>query len=568
MLDLGAGAGKNRYHLKGRVRSIVGVDFDPRVAHNPLLDRGVVAKPGPLPFDDNSFDVVFSIYVLEHVNNPAELVAEIRRVLRPGGIFLALTPNRYHYVSLIASATPISFHKWLNKRRGREMEDTFPTAYQMNTRRALRRYRMRIRVRKPTDDRGSTQLPQVLDSGVPVWCALRENRQPLWLAGTISREHSLRLPESSDLIAAPWCVLRRILLYARTARHLRSTQWIYFPIRRMQRLTKPKPTGSAVLNRSGIESLSGAAEFLFAGPDDGLLFRAREILSHRFSFLNHAKQLPVIDWRKRYVSHLWSYNLHYFDYVPDLARAHIETGDPRFLSALESLVTTWIDSTADGSGDGWEPYPTSVRVVNWIHSFLLLEAQFTDSFRLSMSRSLYRQLSYLEKRLERHLLANYLQKNLYALFLGGLIFRGEKADRWRSKGGRMLWAEVEEQVLPDGGHVERSPMYHGLALRDLLEAIHYARAAGEPVPAEVVGRARAMASASGVTRGDPGIHLLNDSAQGVAPSCARVSYLAAYVLGERIAPPAGEWALRVSGFYGHRDRASGDEPGQCLSCSG
>lgn len=353
-------------------------------------------------------------------------------------------------------------------------------------------------------------------------------------------------------------MLRRLLLYARTARHLRPGQWIYLPLRRVQLLTRPKPTGSAALNRERIESLSRAARFLFAGPDDGALFRAREILSHRFSFLNHAEQLPVIDWRKRYVSHLWSYNLHYFDYAPVLARAYIETRDPCFLSALESLVTTWIDSTADGKADGWEPYPTSVRVINWIHSFLLVEAQFSESFRLSMSRSLYRQLSYLERRLERHLLANHLQKNLYALFLGGLIFRGEKADRWRSKGGRMLWAEVEEQVLPDGGHVERSPMYHGLALRDLLEAIHYARAAGEPVPAEVVGRARVMASAFGVfTRGDPGIHLLNDSAQGVAPSSARLAYLAAGVLGERMAPPVGEWALRSSGFYGHRDPVSG-----------
>jgi SAM-dependent methyltransferase len=140
VLDLGAGAGKNRYDLKGRVHSIVGVDPDPRVVHNPLLDRGVVATTGPLPFENDSFDLVFSIYVLEHVNKPVELVEEIRRVLRPGGIFLALTPNRYHYVPLIASVTPTSFHKWLNKGRGREIEDTFPTVYRMNTRRALLRY--------------------------------------------------------------------------------------------------------------------------------------------------------------------------------------------------------------------------------------------------------------------------------------------------------------------------------------------------------------------------------------------------------------------------------------------
>lgn len=137
VLDLGAGAGKNSYALKGRVRSICGVDFDPRVAANPLVDRGIVASPGPLPFEENSFDVVFSIYVLEHITEPLALVAEIHRVLKPGGIFLALTPNRYHYVPLVARLTPVSFHKWLNKRRGREAEDTFPTAYLMNSSRAL-----------------------------------------------------------------------------------------------------------------------------------------------------------------------------------------------------------------------------------------------------------------------------------------------------------------------------------------------------------------------------------------------------------------------------------------------
>jgi SAM-dependent methyltransferase len=140
VLDIGAGAGKNPYNLKGNVRSIVGADLDPRVAENPMLDSGVVIGGGPLPFADDSFDVIFSIYVLEHISQPAEFVMEIRRVLRPGGVFLALTPNRYHYVPLISTLTPTAFHKWLNKRRGRESEDTFPTVYKMNTRRALTNY--------------------------------------------------------------------------------------------------------------------------------------------------------------------------------------------------------------------------------------------------------------------------------------------------------------------------------------------------------------------------------------------------------------------------------------------
>lgn len=140
VLDLGAGAGKNRYALKGRVRHVVGADLDSRVAANPMLDSAVIIGNGPLPFADESFDIVFCIYVLEHVAEPRELVREVHRVLRPRGFFLALTPNRYHYVSLVSRLTPTRFHKWLNARRGREAGDTFQVFYRMNSRRSLLEY--------------------------------------------------------------------------------------------------------------------------------------------------------------------------------------------------------------------------------------------------------------------------------------------------------------------------------------------------------------------------------------------------------------------------------------------
>ena len=140
VLDIGAGAGElNAYDLKGRVRRIVGVDLDPRVVENPLLDEGVVGEAGTLPFPDATFDVAFSIYVLEHIQDPASFAAEVQRVLKPGGVFLALTPNRWHYVPVIAALTPTSFHRWINERRGRAAEDTFPTFYRMNTRGSQRR---------------------------------------------------------------------------------------------------------------------------------------------------------------------------------------------------------------------------------------------------------------------------------------------------------------------------------------------------------------------------------------------------------------------------------------------
>jgi SAM-dependent methyltransferase len=141
VLDLGAGAGDlNQYNFKGRVARIVGVDLDPRVRQNRLLDEGFVADVNELPFEDNTFDIVFSIYVLEHLADPGRFVGELRRVLKPGGLFLALTPNRWHYVSLIASLTPTSFHRWYNEKRGRTAEDTFPTLYRLNSQNSLRKH--------------------------------------------------------------------------------------------------------------------------------------------------------------------------------------------------------------------------------------------------------------------------------------------------------------------------------------------------------------------------------------------------------------------------------------------
>lgn len=140
VLDAGAGAGDLfPYDLKGQVREMVGVDLDPRVAENPQLDRGIVCDLNEIPVDDGYFDLVFSRYVLEHVADPARFMGEVVRVLKPGGRFLFLTPNKWHYVALISRLTPQSFHEWFNRRRGRVEEDTFPTLYRLNSAADLRR---------------------------------------------------------------------------------------------------------------------------------------------------------------------------------------------------------------------------------------------------------------------------------------------------------------------------------------------------------------------------------------------------------------------------------------------
>jgi SAM-dependent methyltransferase len=141
VLDLGAGAGiVGEINFRGSAKRICGVDLDPRVISNPKLDEGRVGNVEDIPYGDAIFDLVFANNVLEHLGNPTAVFREVFRVLKPGGLFLFKTPNKLHYVPLIANATPHVFHQWVNKVRGRAEEDTFPTRYLVNTRKDIKRY--------------------------------------------------------------------------------------------------------------------------------------------------------------------------------------------------------------------------------------------------------------------------------------------------------------------------------------------------------------------------------------------------------------------------------------------
>ncbi|MEZ4454212.1 MAG: class I SAM-dependent methyltransferase [Nannocystaceae bacterium] len=141
VLDLGAGAGIVRQmDLRGHAARICGVDLDPRVVDNPFLDEAKVADGASIPYDDATFDVVVADNVLEHLDDPTGVLREVARVLRPGGSFLFKTPNRRHYMPLIARMTPLWFHRAVNRLRGREVVDTFPTRYRVNTPADVRRH--------------------------------------------------------------------------------------------------------------------------------------------------------------------------------------------------------------------------------------------------------------------------------------------------------------------------------------------------------------------------------------------------------------------------------------------
>lgn len=134
VLDIGAGAGiVAEMNFKGIADRVCGLDPDCRVLENPYLDEANIGFGECIPYPDSTFDIVFADNVLEHLSDPTSVFNEINRVLKPGGVFLAKTPNAWHYMPLISRITPISFHQYVNRLRGRAEVDTFPTCYAANS---------------------------------------------------------------------------------------------------------------------------------------------------------------------------------------------------------------------------------------------------------------------------------------------------------------------------------------------------------------------------------------------------------------------------------------------------
>lgn len=147
VLDFGAGRGaqitedslpyrRSLKILKGRVAHVEGCDIDDGVLSNPYLDSAKMFELDQrLPYDDGQFDLIYSNWVFEHVENPKAVSRELLRVLKPGGYICAITPNKYGYIA--TASRIISNKQHVNILRkiqpSRKEIDVFPTHYRLNT---------------------------------------------------------------------------------------------------------------------------------------------------------------------------------------------------------------------------------------------------------------------------------------------------------------------------------------------------------------------------------------------------------------------------------------------------
>jgi SAM-dependent methyltransferase len=94
-----------------------------------------------LPFASQTFDLIVSVWVLEHLRDPALVFREVARVLRPRGHFIFLTPNLLNpllFFNRIGKALPQLQRRLVPRLYGRLEADTFPVQYRANTVSALR----------------------------------------------------------------------------------------------------------------------------------------------------------------------------------------------------------------------------------------------------------------------------------------------------------------------------------------------------------------------------------------------------------------------------------------------
>ena len=303
--------------------------------------------------------------------------------------------------------------------------------------------------------------------------------------------------------------MHKVALIVNTLRYLK-------PVQVFARLWNKIPRGSVSDRR-----LEGAYETLpkTAFPEYYRSWDGKET----FTFLNERHRISAAsDWNNSSWKKLWLYNLHYFDCLRQEGRGTADAG------AAFSLMLRWISENPVGSGNGWEPYPISLRVVNWIKFLIKLRASghLPSSTELTeIETSLAVQVRWSRKRLEYHLLANHLLANAKALVFAGWYFGGKEdgggcdgeTSCWLRKGMDIYRRELPEQVLDDGVHFELSAMYHAIILEDVLDCYNIT---GSDLFREYA--SRMLAGLELLTGPDGQLAMFNDAADGIAQCPGRL----------------------------------------------
>ena len=357
-------------------------------------------------------------------------------------------------------------------------------------------------------------------------------------------------------------LVRELMLYYRTGRYLQPVQvW-----HRFRKLTKIKthffprrfsPARGPTPQVS--EDLIPISQILARRDLNTCKEVALRVSENRFLFLNQpAEYKNGIRWNDPERSRLWRFNLHYFDYAFALGVTYRHTGERRYYDSFRSIIEDWITQNQVVAGDAWHPYTSSLRIVNWVYCYMLFrdDLEKDPPFRNLFLRSLSYQASYLVRHLEFDLLCNHLIANAKALFFAGrLLGKGS----WTARGLKLLKTQAQEQILSDGGHFERSPMYHCIVLGDYLDCLSWLAPGSADYRFLKEKVEQMLEFLTKVLLPDGRIPLFNDSAYGIAPDAQQIFSYANAVIGyekHELRMDFTIWEGKDSGYYVIRSKTS------------
>lgn len=147
VLDIGCG-GRIPEPLAGlatRFGTLDGVDPDPDVAKHPLLERRWHGCFEAMDVPGETYDLAYAYNVMEHLADPRPFLARVQQVLRPGGVFWALTPNQRHPFAILSRSIELMGLKGFARQKigraanGEMCVNDYPAYYRCNSPGAVQR---------------------------------------------------------------------------------------------------------------------------------------------------------------------------------------------------------------------------------------------------------------------------------------------------------------------------------------------------------------------------------------------------------------------------------------------
>lgn len=239
-----------------------------------------------------------------------------------------------------------------------------------------------------------------------------------------------------------------ILRYIYTVKYLRKVQWYYLLQKYIFASLGRKPGFLPVKNELNCVSFPLHKGLLEIIAPENIIFK----------FLNQrTEKIPLsfkgLTWHVEDYDMLWNYQLNYCTWLLEKDTDH---------EVVIRLLTHYYENLGDNK-IGLDPYPTAQRMVNLV-KFLTTYA-ISDDFLLT---ELMADVLHLEKSLEHHLQGNHLLEDYLALYIASCYLK-DYVFRFEHE----LIRELRKQILLDGMHFERSPMYHLIITQRLLDALNF-----------------------------------------------------------------------------------------------